>query len=126
MARRAEDKKQAAEVGRQAEDAVLRCLLSHGYELLSRNFSVPRLGELDLILRRGTCILIVEVKSRRVGDAFGGPAEAVTAVKRARMTRTARFFLLDPRWSEYDVHFAAGCVSHNSAGEIQNIEILPI
>ena len=58
---------------------------SAGYEVLDRNWRV-REGELDLIARRGSTIVFCEVKTRR-SDAFGSPAEAVTARKQRADSR---------------------------------------
>jgi putative endonuclease len=55
--------------------------------VLARNWRV-REGELDVIARAGTTIVFCEVKTRR-SDAYGIPAEAVTAVKQARIRRLA-------------------------------------
>jgi len=50
-----------------------------------------RRGELDLICRRGSELVVVEVKTR-TDDAFGTPAEAVGARKRrALMTAAAEY-----------------------------------
>ena len=118
--------KWAKDIGRQAEDAVLTKFLTRGYDLLERNYSVHRCGELDLILHKNMCIYVVEVKSRREEDLFGGARDAVTRQKLSRMIRATRIFLLDHKWKDYDVRFIAGCVTHRSDGMIINIEILPI
>jgi len=116
----------AVTIGRQAEDAVLSLFLARGYALLARNFAVHRYGELDLILSKDTCIYIVEVKSRRESDTFGGAKEAITRHKTVRMLRAARVFLMDREWDSFDIRFIAGCVTHRLDGTILNIEILPI
>ena len=56
----------------------------------------------------GTCLVIVEVKTRR-NLAFGSPVEAVSAVKAARLRRLAGCWLADHR-SGYDTSgLAAYC-----------------
>jgi len=118
--------KWAKDIGRQAEDAVLSLFLARGYTLLARNFAVYRYGELDLILCKDMCIYVVEVKSRKDSDQFGGAREAVTRQKMSRMLRATRVFLLDRNWESYDIRFIAGCVTHLADGSILTIEILPI
>ena len=118
--------KWARDIGKQAEDAVLTQFLTRGYDLLDRNYSVHRCGELDLILCKNMCIYVVEVKSRREDDSFGGARDAVTRQKLSRMIRATRIFLLNPELEGYDVRFIAGCVTHRPDGMIINIEILPI
>jgi len=118
--------KWAKDIGKKAEDAVLSLFLSGGYALLARNYSVHRYGELDLILSRDMCIYVVEVKSRKDSDSFGGAREAITGYKMARMLRATRVFLLDRQWESYDIRFVAGCVTHRTDGSIRSIEILSI
>lgn len=118
--------KWAKDIGRQAEDAVLSIFLKRGYALLARNYSVHRCGELDLILGKDMCIYVVEVKSRKDSDSYGGAREAITRQKMARMLRATKVFLLDREWESFDIRFVAGCVTHRNDGTIMNIEILPI
>lgn len=81
-----------ATVGARGERLALRFLRRRGYRLVARNFRCPE-GELDLVVRRGTTLVIVEV--RTVTQTFlGSPLESVTARKRARVARAAR------RWVE--------------------------
>ena len=118
--------KWAKDIGRQADDAVLSLFLARGYALLARNYSVHRFGELDLILCRDMCIYVVEVKSRKDSDSYGGAREAVTRQKMARMLRATKVFLLDRQWEPFDIRFIAGCVTHRVDGSILAIEILSI
>ena len=118
--------KWAKDIGRQAEDAVLSMFLARGYALLARNYSVHRFGELDLILCRDMCIYVVEVKSRKDSDSYGGAREAVTRQKMTRMLRATKVFLLDSQWEPFDIRFVAGCVTHRVDGSILAIEILSI
>jgi len=120
------DAKWAKDIGKQAEDAVLSLFLARGYALLARNYSVHRYGELDLILCKEMCVYVVEVKSRKNSDSFGGAREAVTVQKMARMLRATRVFLLNRQWESFDIRFVAGCVTHRTDGTIIAIEILPI
>ena len=75
--------------------------------MVARNWRGGREGELDLILRQGTTAVFCEVKTRRT-DAFGIPAEAVTAAKQARIRRLAARWLREaatfrPRELRFDV-----------------------
>ena len=62
-----------------------------GYRLLEAN---ARAGgyELDLVLRRGRRLLVVEVKEKG-GDGFGHPLEMIDAEKARRVTLAARAWL---------------------------------
>ena len=56
---------------------------ARGYEVLARNWRC-REGELDLVVRRGGVLAVVEVKTR-TSDRFGTPAAAVTPAKQRRL-----------------------------------------
>jgi putative endonuclease len=62
-----------------------------GYRLLEAN---ARVGgyELDLVLRRGRRLVVVEVKEKR-GSDYGHPLEMVGAEKRRRVLAAARGWL---------------------------------
>ncbi len=69
--------------GQFGEDLAARHYLADGYDVLDRNWRCP-LGELDLVLARGSLTVICEVKARR-SDAFGPPASAITSAKQRRI-----------------------------------------
>jgi putative endonuclease len=74
-------------VGQNGENAAAAWYERAGYEILDRNWRV-REGELDLVVRIARTVAFCEVKTRR-GDAFGPPAEAVTARKQLRIRKLA-------------------------------------
>ncbi len=76
-----------AEVGAAAEAFAARWLAARGTELLLRNYRRRR-GELDLVIREGSVLAIVEVRMRRDGR-FGGAAASVDARKQRRITLAA-------------------------------------
>jgi putative endonuclease len=78
-------------VGAAGEALAAEWLAGHGYRIETRNFRC-RTGEIDLIASRRGLLVFVEVKTRR-SDAFGSPAEAVGAAKRARLVRAASLYL---------------------------------
>jgi putative endonuclease len=82
-------------LGATGEDRAANWYLEHGYEVLDRNWRC-RDGELDLVLRLGRTVVFCEVKTRS-GGSFGQPAEAVGAVKQARIRRLAARWLADHR-----------------------------
>ncbi len=79
------------ERGRRGEDLAVDWYRRQGFEILDRNWQVPRShgrGELDLIARRGSTVVIGEVKARS-SDRFGHGVEAVTWDKQRRIRRLA-------------------------------------
>jgi putative endonuclease len=81
--------------------------VANGYEVLDRNWRDGRSGELDLVVRRDTCVVFSEVKARASAD-YGLPAEAVTPVKQARIRRLGAAWLraheeVSPKSIRFDV-----------------------
>lgn len=82
-------------LGRRGEQRAADWYTAAGYEVLARNWTCT-LGELDLVARKGGTYVFCEVKTR-TSEAFGSPAEAVTAVKQARIRRLAARWLAEAR-----------------------------
>jgi putative endonuclease len=84
-------------LGRYGEDIAARHLTADGMVILDRNWRCD-VGELDIVAREGSTLVLVEVKTRR-SAAFGSPAEAVTWRKAARLRKLAL------RWvAQSDLH----------------------
>ena len=79
------------ERGRNAEDVAAIFLQQQGLILVERNYHC-RYGEIDLIARDGEALVFIEVRMRS-SAAFGGAAASITAAKRGKLLRTARFYL---------------------------------
>lgn len=73
--------------GRFGEDVAARHLSGAGMVVLARNWRCE-LGEIDLVARDGSTLVVCEVKTRS-GLDYGSPLEAVTARKMARLRRLA-------------------------------------
>jgi putative endonuclease len=80
-----------AATGARGERLALRFLRRRGYRLVARNFRCPE-GELDLVVRRGATLVVVEVRTV-TQDYLASPLDSVTAGKRARVARAARRFV---------------------------------
>jgi len=80
-----------------------------GYRLLAANARAGRY-ELDLILRRGRRVVIVEVKEKR-GPQFGHPLEMVGEEKARRVhTAAATWIAGHPELAGLDLEFEAAAV----------------
>ena len=79
-----------------------------GYDIVARNWTM-RGGELDIVARRGSLIVVCEVKARATAD-FGTPAEAMTLTKQQRVRRAGFAFVktLDERGLQ--LRFDLACV----------------
>jgi putative endonuclease len=84
----------AKSLGEHAEQLALDRLQSAGLELVTRNFRC-RVGEIDLVMLEGDCLVIVEVRCRKT-DASGRFPSAIESVgpqKQRKLTKAALFFL---------------------------------
>ena len=90
-------------LGKFGEDLACAELTKRGYVVLERRYR-RRGGEIDVVARDGHTVVFVEVKARE-GQDFGGPAEAVTARKRRRMTQVALDYLARHRLTERACRF---------------------
>ena len=79
-------------LGRWGEKRCEKFLKGKGLKTLARNFSC-KTGEIDLVMVDSDgSIVFVEVKAR-AGENFEPPESSITAPKKARLARTARYFL---------------------------------
>ncbi|WP_328992511.1 YraN family protein [Kribbella sp. NBC_01245] len=84
-------------VGQYGEDLAASYLVGQGFSILERNWRCD-LGEVDIVAREGSCLVICEVKTRR-GLGYGNPLETITYRKLARLRQLAG------RWlQEHEVH----------------------
>lgn len=88
-------------IGKATESAAENYLLQRGLTCLHRNFRC-RLGEIDLVMRDGDCLVFVEVRFRRQGQ-HGSGAESITYAKRQKLIRSAAFYLRTCRVSSHQV-----------------------
>jgi putative endonuclease len=80
-------------VGRYGEDVAARHLTQQGFVVLQRNWRCE-LGEIDIVARDGSCLVVCEVKTRRTSSC-GSPVEAVTPRKAARLRRLAARWVVE-------------------------------
>ena len=94
-------RRRAYRFGRLAETLCVWSLWLRGYRVLARRFDA-RVGEIDIVARRGGTLAVIEVKARRRGDDH----ETLTARQRARIERAAEAFRARrPQHAGLDVRF---------------------
>lgn len=107
--------------GRDAERMAERFLERQGLERLQRNYRC-RWGELDLVMRDGDTLVVVEVRSRAAG-ARCSAEETVSAAKRRRIVLATRHFLArHPRLAASAIRFDLVAISPGGDNELRWIE----
>ena len=106
--------------GRTAEQDAERFLRARGLTLLERNYRC-RVGELDLVMLDGDCLVVVEVRYRH-SNRFVDAALTVDAPKQARIVRATRCLLSGrPSLADHAVRFDVVALghTHGQQGAIQ-------
>ncbi|MDG1461976.1 MAG: YraN family protein [Gammaproteobacteria bacterium] len=100
------------------EDIALEHMQSQGLKIIERNFNC-RLGELDLIMRSESCLIIAEVRYRKSLN-FGGAAATIDHTKQQRIIKTTQIYLQKhPQYKKLPVRFDVIAMS----GELSEPEI---
>jgi putative endonuclease len=81
------------ELGAEGERRAADHLAARGYRIVGRNVRAGGV-ELDLIVRRGSLVVFVEVKTRRAGGPGSGE-DAVDARKQLRLVRGAAAWICE-------------------------------
>ena len=106
----------ARTLGAGAERAAERFLRRQGLTRLARNFR-SRLGEIDLIMRDGRCLVFVEVRFR-ARSAFVRAGESVDRHKQRKLIRTAALFLRQrPQYADNVMRFDVVAIDADTAGK---------
>lgn len=79
--------------GGYAEELVVRYLTKKDFKVIKRNYRCP-VGEIDIIAQKDEYICFIEVRSRSSGD-YGEPYETVTYPKQRKISKTAKYFILE-------------------------------
>ena len=78
-------------IGKKGEDIAATFLRQKGYQILDRNFQ-GRQGEIDIIAKKDSVLVFVEVKTRRSAQ-FGTPFEATSHTKLSSLLITAQLYV---------------------------------
>ena len=104
--------------GLSGEEQAERYLHSRGYETVARRWRGED-GEIDLIMKDGEFIVLVEVKFRPSGRSGDG-LKAVTPAKRRRMTHAAEAFLMEREWMNVPVRFDVVEITRDGMNHVIN------
>jgi putative endonuclease len=115
-----EDERQL--LGLAGERLALAYLTACGWAVEAHRFRLGR-HDVDLVIRRGTLVAFVEVKTRR-SDAFGSPLEAVSVRKQRHIAKAAALWILRHGRSDDVYRFDLVGVQQHQGGEpiIEHLE----
>ncbi|MBI4050540.1 MAG: YraN family protein [Candidatus Doudnabacteria bacterium] len=85
----------------------------NGHRILARNYAIfgkKKLGEIDIVCKKGRRLVFVEVKTRR-DDKFMSIVEAVNFRKQSYLRRMAKLFLQqNPHYENYEIQIDIAAV----------------
>ncbi len=88
--------------GHIAEQLAALYLVCKGYKILKRRYKTP-VGEIDLIARRRSTLVLVEVKLRSTEAAA---LESITPKNQSRVTQAAQYYIsANPACADMDIRF---------------------
>ncbi len=79
-------------LGNRSERIAATYLRRQGLRILAKNMDARGIGEIDLLAREGDTLVVVEVRSRRVGDVQI-PLDSVAHGKRRRILAATRWLI---------------------------------
>jgi putative endonuclease len=97
----------AKSIGEKTEQLALQHLRAAGLKLVTRNFRC-RVGEIDLVMLDGDCLVIVEVRCRSLAanSRFPSAAQSIGPVKQRKLAKAALFFLAKNKpFQNYKIRF---------------------
>ncbi len=96
------------EIGKLGEDLAVKYLRCRGFRILDRNFEAriggTKLGEIDIVAKKGNSIIFIEVKTLANGKSSFLPEDKINQQKKKSLIKSAEFWLarnkmpLDYRW----------------------------
>ena len=105
-------------LGQWGEKRSEKLLKRKGLKTLTRNFSC-KTGEIDLVMvDSDRTVVFVEVKTR-ADESFSPSESAITAGKKTKMIRTARYFLATNKIEDRPLRFDVAIVILGQKGPVQ-------
>ena len=100
-------------LGPWGEEAAAAYLRKKGFRIEAMNYRT-RLGEIDIIAQNDRYLAFVEVKTRSA-DGLSHPFEAITPSKRAKVIKTAQYYLINHETNLQPRFDAAAVFTENGA-----------
>ncbi|MDD2456933.1 MAG: YraN family protein [Eubacteriales bacterium] len=112
--------------GDAGERAVALHLQAHGFKLLAHQYLVPRLGEIDLVMKKDDCLYFIEVKSRSGPASHGSGLEQITSAKIRKIRKAALVFCQNTGNMNTETRILAAEVHLKNGEPSGDIQIVPI
>ena len=113
----ASKKKRAQRLGRRGEWLCRQLLRLKGYRIISHNWVSPY-GEIDIIAKKASVLICVEVKTRSTDITQGA---LISPAQKHRIQQTCRYLLQrNPQWQTCFLRFDVMIVSQGFPRHIQN------
>ena len=107
-------------LGELGERLAVEHLLKKGYEILANNY-VYNKAEIDILARKHSTLVVVEVKTRSTPD-FGDPQSFVKPKQIRQLVKAADFFLNDNQLN-LETRFDIIAIIKNKAGiQVEHLE----
>lgn len=112
-------------LGKLGEQIAINYLREKGYKILDRNFRWKKLGELDIIAKKGNNVAFIEVKARRkkhLSDFI--PEDSITFTKQKKLIKLAQIWLAKQKLNNVDwqIDILAIEVYRSSPPDIRHLE----
>lgn len=95
--------------GEHAEQAALRYLQQQGLQLQCSNYRC-KTGELDLVMKDGEILVVVEVRFRK-SEQFGGAIGSITYQKQCRIISATQHYVIINKLNHLAVRFDVVAIS---------------
>lgn len=112
-------------LGNGAEDHVAHYMSALGYSILSTNYSVPKIGEIDIVAKFKDSIYFVEVKARSNSKPFGGMEGCISGKKLKRIRQSADIYLQQNNPDAY-CKIIGAFVHITPQNKYEKIELVPL
>lgn len=78
--------------GQKNEELAVHWLEKQGYEIIERNVRYQNSGEIDIVARKNSILVFIEVRSRK-NFIFGHPSESIEGPKMMKFLRAVRIYI---------------------------------
>ena len=110
------------QLGRAGEQMARRALEERGLQIIEGNYRCT-LGEMDLIAKRDSTWVFVEVKTRR-GNRYGTAADAVDSRKQKKIMQVAETYLQEHGLIDVDWRIDVVAIDMDSRGQLLGIDVI--